>query len=34
MNNGLGPSPTETVTGGKTLELSKYDKVLLFLSHM
>ncbi|KAF7637151.1 RING-type domain-containing protein [Meloidogyne graminicola] len=27
MNNGLGPSPTETVTGGKTLELSKYDKV-------
>lgn len=28
MNNGLpGPNLTETVTGGKTLELSKYDKV-------
>ena len=28
MNNGLpGTFPTETVTGGKTLELSKYDKV-------
>lgn len=27
-NNGIpGPNPTETVTGGKTLDLSKYDKV-------
>lgn len=27
MNGLSGPNPTETVTGGKTLELSKYDKV-------
>ncbi|KAL3089176.1 hypothetical protein niasHT_021120 [Heterodera trifolii] len=28
MNNGLpGPNTTDTITGGKTLELSKYDKV-------
>lgn len=27
MNGLPGPNPTETVTGGKTLELSKYDKV-------
>lgn len=28
MNNGLpGPSTTDTITGGKTLELSEYDKV-------
>jgi E3 ubiquitin-protein ligase RNF1/2 len=28
MNNGFpGPNPTETVTGGKTLELTKYDKI-------
>uniref|UniRef100_A0A914H3D3 RING-type E3 ubiquitin transferase n=1 Tax=Globodera rostochiensis TaxID=31243 RepID=A0A914H3D3_GLORO len=28
MNNGLlGPNTTDTVTGGKTLELSKYDKI-------
>jgi hypothetical protein len=27
MNGLAGPNPTETVTGGKTLELSKYDKV-------
>ncbi|KAI1732349.1 zinc finger, c3HC4 type (RING finger) domain-containing protein [Ditylenchus destructor] len=28
MNNGLpGPSTTETITGGKTLELSEYDKI-------
>lgn len=31
-NNGIpGPNPTETVTGGKTLDLSKYDKVFNFI---
>uniref|UniRef100_A0A1I8BEC8 RING-type E3 ubiquitin transferase n=1 Tax=Meloidogyne hapla TaxID=6305 RepID=A0A1I8BEC8_MELHA len=27
MNGLPGPNPTETVTGGKTLDLSKYDKI-------
>lgn len=28
MNNGLpGPSTTDTITGGKTLELSDYDNI-------
>jgi hypothetical protein len=27
MNGIAGPSSTDTITGGKTLELSEYDKV-------
>jgi hypothetical protein len=32
MNGITGPSTTETITGGKTLELSEYDKVSLFIN--